>query len=494
MAMSSYEKPLDGDKIEQFIESGQQAVVIDKESQLLLVRADFGSTSGQPSIFLCRCHREEDRVGVGAFSEVYPAQAVQYNKKDGSIRISQSDEFVIKIFKSDPEETKKKTTDHSDFSLTARQREAGNFRTVYGACSDVVSIKSDKAQEISFVVQKRLPGIPLFEVDSLSPQERNQLALQLTQELSDIHAKGIVHLDLKLGNILLSPSAEEFSVKLCDFGRSIQLPKNHKSRLMMAHDIPKADLDPARYPKECLSGQAGFATDIFMLGKLLQQEVVLKNGDIFPQLAGDAEGGKKVQQLYEHFLQQMAHEEASKRPSLDEIQNFFLKMDFLFRLEAASPHDYATKNALYEKMCESVSFTPTKRQETFSTYDLISAKLGGSSSYKPEEVKIAKSLDESTRKSPSFPGPETSGIMVTDLPVQILKDLISRQGCQDFNEKCEELGELSIREYQTLDNYLQEKIETAQLSGKQKESLIYETMQEFLNLHCTPKNSTPIPR
>ncbi len=65
--------------------------------------------------------------------------------------------------------------------------------------------------------------------DQISLYERVRWMKQVAEGMAWIHGAGIVHRDLKPSNILFD--AKSRSVKVCDFGLSVLLPKGNKTQL-----------------------------------------------------------------------------------------------------------------------------------------------------------------------------------------------------------------------------------------------------------------------
>ncbi len=78
------------------------------------------------------------------------------------------------------------------------------------------------AENESYIVMERLHGTSLaarLEAEGpLSPEESTRIALQIADALSEAHALGIVHRDVKPSNVLLAKDGEETTAKLLDFG------------------------------------------------------------------------------------------------------------------------------------------------------------------------------------------------------------------------------------------------------------------------------------
>jgi len=145
------------------------------------------------------------RLGEGGMGAVYQAQAA-----DGT-------HYAVKIIK--PELAGK--------NVAARQRFVREASAVASVQSEhvvrVVEADTDPQSELPFLVMEMLHGIDLGKLierhGALRPEPVLRLFLQACNGLSAAHAQGLVHRDVKPGNLYLhqQPSGHVV-VKLCDFG------------------------------------------------------------------------------------------------------------------------------------------------------------------------------------------------------------------------------------------------------------------------------------
>ncbi len=99
----------------------------------------------------------------------------------------------------------------------------------------------------------------------LSPDESRRIALSLCDALVHAHARGIIHRDIKPGNVLLTP---EGNVKLTDFGLAKEISAG------AGLTVPGARLGTANYmaPEQMEdSGKVDHRADIYALGVLLHE-------------------------------------------------------------------------------------------------------------------------------------------------------------------------------------------------------------------------------
>lgn len=114
-----------------------------------------------------------------------------------------------------------------------------------------------------YLVMDLIEGPTLAEVDSLDRRSAIDLVATLAGAVAAIHATGIVHRDIKPGNVILSPDGP----RLTDFG--IALDPSAITNLT----VPGSVMATMAYAApEVLAGQpAGEAADVYSLGVILHQ-------------------------------------------------------------------------------------------------------------------------------------------------------------------------------------------------------------------------------
>lgn len=117
-----------------------------------------------------------------------------------------------------------------------------------------------------FIVMEYVRGTELKELVSggnLSPDKKQHIALQIARGLQAAHRKGIIHRDVKSGNIMID---EEGSVKIMDFGLARIRGSAHITRT-------GATLGTTAYmaPEQILGEEADERSDIWSFGVVLYE-------------------------------------------------------------------------------------------------------------------------------------------------------------------------------------------------------------------------------
>ncbi len=130
-----------------------------------------------------------------------------------------------------------------------------------------------QSDDVYFIAMEYIEGRTLHRVlrdeGSLSEARVVHIASQICRSLREAHALGVVHRDLKPGNILLSERGDEHdNVKVLDFG----LVKDVSGE---AEDLTQAGLfmGSPKYmaPEQILGGEISSCTDIYSLGVMMYE-------------------------------------------------------------------------------------------------------------------------------------------------------------------------------------------------------------------------------
>ncbi|MFJ8621398.1 protein kinase [Kitasatospora sp. NPDC093550] len=188
-------------------------------------------------------YRLEDRLGAGGMGVVYRARSLSGRQ------------VAVKVIRAELA---------TDAEFRARFRhEVTAARLVSGAFTAPV-IDADADATTPWLATLYIPGPSLAQrvatQGPFSPAEVRRLAAGLAEALQDIHRVGLVHRDLKPGNVLLA----EDGPRVIDFGIARALDGTQLTSTGVAVGTP-----PFMAPEQFRDGTAGPATDMFALGSVL---------------------------------------------------------------------------------------------------------------------------------------------------------------------------------------------------------------------------------
>lgn len=192
-------------------------------------------------------------LGSGGMGEVYRAED-SLLKRDVAIKILPED------FVADPERVKR-------FKREAKMLAALNDPNI-GALYDF-----RKENGFLFIVMEFVEGETLHDyiLRGRAPlQETLSLFVQIARAMDAAHQKGIVHLDLKPGNIMITP---EGRVKVLDFGLA--------KPILQSRPILSSDTTQANVLKDITTGGFLLGTPKYMSPEQARQKAVDKRSDIW---------------------------------------------------------------------------------------------------------------------------------------------------------------------------------------------------------------------
>ena len=192
--------------------------------------------------------RLEEKIGEGGMGVVYRARDERLDR-DVALKVLPSgtlaDEEARKRFRRE--------------ALALSQLNHPNIATVYDFDTD---------QGVDFLVMEYIPGVTLDEKVAAGPlaeQEISRLGTQLAQGLAAAHEVGVVHRDLKPGNLRITPDGR---VKILDFG--------------LAELLRPGELDmEVRVTATLSQAQAAMGTLPYMSPEQLQEDNVDLRSDIY---------------------------------------------------------------------------------------------------------------------------------------------------------------------------------------------------------------------
>jgi eukaryotic-like serine/threonine-protein kinase len=194
-----------------------------------------------------------EQVGSGAMGVVWKAQDERLGRTVAIKRLL----VRYAVSESESEETRRRAMREARIAARLQHRNAI-------AMFDVVEDGGDPCLVMEFLPSRSLSAV-LAERGTLPPAEVAEIGAQVAAALAAAHAVGIVHRDVKPGNILL---AENGTVKITDFGISKALDDGTVTTqtgiagtpAYLAPEIARGE-DPSR------------ASDVFSLGSTLYHAV-----------------------------------------------------------------------------------------------------------------------------------------------------------------------------------------------------------------------------
>lgn len=145
-----------------------------------------------------------------------------------------------------------------------------NIIRLYGICLE----DDEQAMLLEYMPKGSLESFLKANKQSLSWEQRWQMALGIGKGLVYLHHQNILHRDLKSANVLLD---EHGQAKLCDFGLATVKTASQsslKSKSNLQKSQQEAGVGTLRYlAPECLQGKYSKASDVYGYGMLLWELV-----------------------------------------------------------------------------------------------------------------------------------------------------------------------------------------------------------------------------
>jgi len=194
------------------------------------------------------------KLGVGGMGVVYEAEDERLSRRVAL-------KFLPDELADDPDATRRFQREAQTIALLNHP----HICTIY----DV-----DEHEGRRFIAMERLEGMNLklyMARKTLETPDIVELALQITDALEAAHAKGVVHRDIKPGNIFISGTGQ---VKVLDFGlaRRFRTPETGEIELD-GSTIPGRPLGTANYmaPERILQMPLDPRSDLFSLGVVIYE-------------------------------------------------------------------------------------------------------------------------------------------------------------------------------------------------------------------------------
>jgi eukaryotic-like serine/threonine-protein kinase len=200
-------------------------------------------------------YRVVGKLGVGGMGVVYDAEDERLTRRVAL-------KFLPDEMADDPDATRRLEREAKTIALLNHP----NICTIY---------EIDRHEGRVFIVMERLEGLNLkahMAKKTLETSEVVDIALQLTEALDAAHGKGIIHRDIKPGNIFVGTNGQ---VKILDFGLARRLPTTTDSTAPLPNGstIPGRPLGTASYmaPERILQMALDARCDLFSLGVVIYE-------------------------------------------------------------------------------------------------------------------------------------------------------------------------------------------------------------------------------
>ncbi len=206
----------------------------------------------------------KEKIGVGGMGEVYRAFDTRLNRFVALKFLSQS----LK----DDNSAKRQLVKEAQ---AAAALDHPNICAVHGF---------EQTDEHHFIVMQYVEGKTLNETstkESVSVEEFKRLTRQIVTAVAFAHSHGVIHRDLKPGNIMLNGDGQ---IKVLDFGLAKVLPQNQITAPRSSSEISRCSqngliIGTVSYmsPEQLRGERLDFRSDIFSVGIILYELIFRQN-------------------------------------------------------------------------------------------------------------------------------------------------------------------------------------------------------------------------
>src|SRR5262245_48412432 len=205
-------------------------------------------------------YRVIGKLGVGGMGIVYDAE-------DSRLPRRVALKFLPDELADDPDSTRRLEREAQTIALLNHP----NICTIH---------EIDQHEGRTFIVMERLDGLNLkayMAKKTLETGEIVDIATQITEALEAAHRKGIIHRDIKPGNIFVG---SDMQVKVLDFGLARRVPATTDSTAPLpdGSTIPGRPLGTASYmaPERILQMRLDARCDLFSVGLVMYEMATVR--------------------------------------------------------------------------------------------------------------------------------------------------------------------------------------------------------------------------
>ena len=204
-------------------------------------------------------YRVETRIGQGGMGVVYRAWDTRLDRRI-ALKVLRPEQVNDPVYKQ---------------RLVREARAASAL--IHPNIVTVHDIGSDR--DIDFIAMEHVEGRPLDEVipeTGLPPKQALAYAIQIAGALAGAHARGVVHRDLKPGNVMVT---REGMVKLLDFGLARKTRRDANGQLTVTLNSEVAGTPLYMSPEQIRGDEIDERSDVFSFGVVLYR--MLTGRDLF---------------------------------------------------------------------------------------------------------------------------------------------------------------------------------------------------------------------